>query len=98
MEHFSGFDWDAGNEAKCLKHGVTRAEIESMLSGNPLFAPDHRHSAQEDRYIAVGRSGRGRPMFVAFVFRVKAGVQLIRPVSARFMHRKEAKRYGQEDD
>lgn len=32
-------------------------------------------------------------MFVAFTLRVKAGLRLIRPISARYMHAKEAKRY-----
>jgi uncharacterized DUF497 family protein len=95
MERFSGFDWDDGNEAKCLKHGLTRMEIEWLLSNNPQIAPDIRHSEAENRYIAVGRTAEGRAMFVAFVFRVRNGATFVRPVSARYMHKKEAKRYGQ---
>lgn len=29
----SGFDWDEGNRAKCEKHGVSVAEVESLFSG-----------------------------------------------------------------
>ena len=92
----AGIDWDEGNREKCRKHGVSVAEIEEVLSGNPRFAPDLGHSHAEDRFIAVGRTGDDRPVFVAFTFRVKHGRMFIRPVSARYMHRKEAERYEEE--
>jgi uncharacterized DUF497 family protein len=79
----AGIDWDQGNRAKCQKHGVSLAEIEEMLNDDPRFAPDVRHSAAEDRFIAVGRTRSGRPVFVAFIFRVKDGRLFVRPVSAR---------------
>jgi uncharacterized protein len=63
------------------------------LSADPHVAPDPKHSAEEDRFIAVGRSARGRPLFVAFIFRTKDGERLIRPVSARYMHKKEIEGY-----
>jgi uncharacterized DUF497 family protein len=88
-----GFDWDGGNRGKCARHGVSQAEIEALLRGNPRVAPDVRHSHQEDRFLAVGRDTSGRPMFVAFTFRVKAGRTLIRPISARYMHGKEIRAY-----
>ena len=52
----SGFDWDDGNRAKCQKHGVSIADIEALFTGSPRIAPDPRHSADEDRLIAVGRT------------------------------------------
>jgi uncharacterized protein len=91
-----GFDWDSGNRTKCQKHGVSIAEIEYLLLGNPVIAPDIKHSDLEDRYIAIGRDARGRPMFVAFVYRMRGEERLIRPVSARYMHKKEAERYEKE--
>ena len=36
----AGFDWDEGNWPKCGKHGVSRAEIEEVLSGTPAVMPD----------------------------------------------------------
>ena len=36
----AGFDWDEGNWPKCGKHGVSREEIEEMLSGTPAVMPD----------------------------------------------------------
>lgn len=94
LRSFAGFDWDEGNDAKCRKHGVSRAEVEALLSDDPAVAPDTAHSADEDRYIAVGRNGGGRPMFVAFTVRLRGGLLLLRPVSARYMHAKESERYA----
>jgi len=89
----SGFDWDEANLAKCRKHGVSVAEIEALLLGTPHVAPDLRHSADEDRLIAVGRNTVGRPLFVAFTIRSRGGKRLIRPVSARYMHAREISAY-----
>ncbi|WP_084386774.1 BrnT family toxin [Castellaniella caeni] len=88
----SGFDWDAGNWPKCGKHGVSREEIEYMLK-SARIAPDATHSQQEPRYIAVGRNPQGRPMFVAFALRQWGDRLSIRPISARYMHAREANRY-----
>ncbi|HVW94092.1 MAG TPA: BrnT family toxin [Devosia sp.] len=88
------FDWDEGNWRKCQSHGVSIEEIEGLFRGAPRVAPDPAHSSSEDRLIAVGRTAGGRPLFVAFTLRQQDGRQLIRPVSARYMHRKEAERYG----
>lgn len=89
----SAFDWDDGNRAKCAKHGVSVAEIEALFRSGPRVAPDPIHSLAEDRLIAVGRTAQGRGVFVAFTLREKAGRLLIRPVSARYMHRKEIEAY-----
>src|SRR5271167_3202057 len=88
-----GFDWDDGNAAKCETHGVSIAEIETIFGGQPRVAPDPTHSAAEDRFIAIGRNREGRPISVAFTFRNRNGHRLIRPVSARYMHIREIRRY-----
>jgi len=92
----SGFDWDDGNRTKCRKHGVSLTQIEALFAHNPLIAPDPKHSANEDRLIAVGRTSTGRPVFVAFTIRTKNGRRLIRPVTARYMHPKEIAAYEKE--
>jgi hypothetical protein len=69
------------------------ADIEAVLMHRPRVAPDLKHSSDEDRLIAVGKSNLGRPLFVAFTIRTKAGRRLIRPVTARFMHAREAAAY-----
>ena len=91
---FDGFDWDAANRVKCQKHGVSLDEIEFVLR-HGAFAPDVVHSVGEQRFIAVGRTLAGRPVFVAFTILMKNGLCLARPFSARYMHAKEALRYGQ---
>jgi uncharacterized DUF497 family protein len=90
-----GFDWDDGNRAKCQKHGVSIAEIEALFMNAPRIAPDPKHSDDEDRMIAVGRTSAGRPVFVAFTIRTK-NRRLIRPVTARYMHAKEIAAYEKE--
>lgn len=86
-----GFDWDEGNVIKCQKHGVTLQEIEEFFQTQLHVAPDIKHSQEEERFLAVGRSPIGRPMFVVFTLRNN----LLRPISARYMHEKEAKQYEQ---
>lgn len=88
------FDWDPGNTTKCEKHGLTRADIEAFFRAHPRVAPDPAHSTTEQRFIAVGRTPGGRPAFVAFCWRDDK----IRPVSARYMHAREVKRYEDSPD
>ena len=83
------FDWDKGNSGKCLGHGLTRGAIEFALMHGARVAPDVRHSVSEQRFIAVSRTQAGRPVFIAFCWR---GSKL-RPISARYMHEREARRY-----
>jgi uncharacterized DUF497 family protein len=92
----SGFDWDESNRAKCRKHGVSILEIEALFAQSPRIAPDPRHSVDEDRMLAVGRTNMGRPIFVAFTIRTKNRRCLIRPVTARYMHAKEIAAYEEE--
>ena len=94
--HFDGFDWNAGNVAKCQSHGITSAEVESIFTGAPLIGPDPFDPAVEMRWRAIGRTASGRPAFVAFTVRQIDGKRLIRPISARYMHAKEARKYDQE--
>jgi uncharacterized DUF497 family protein len=61
----------------------------------PRIAPDPKHSDDEGRMIAVGRTNAGRPVFVAFTIRTK-NRRLIRPVTARYMHAKEIAAYEKE--
>jgi uncharacterized DUF497 family protein len=87
------FDWDSGNRAHCQRHGVSIAEIEGLLRGEPRIAPDPKHAHLEDRLIAVGRTAQGRPLFIAFTIREKLGQRVIRRVSARYMHEREIRNY-----
>lgn len=75
---------------------VPIAEIEATLTGHARVAPDLKHSGKEDRLIAVGRTGAGRPLFVVFTIRMRGRHRLIRPVSARYMHAGEIAAYEKE--
>ncbi len=86
-----GFDWNKANRSKCEKHGISCISIERFFRQETWIAPDPKHSESEERFIAIGKHENGRPMFVVFTLRDK----LIRPISARFMHAKEAKKYEQ---
>lgn len=91
-----GFDWDHGNRNKCQKHGMSIEQIEAFMQGNPRIAPALKHSAREERLVAVGRNRQGRPVFVVFTFRTRDGKRLIRPLSARYMHKEEIDGYEAE--
>lgn len=91
---YIGFDWDEGNERKNDKHGVTKTEIEQVFLNAPLVvADDVRHSKQERRYHALGRTDANRWIHVTFTER--NAQTLIRPISARDMSRKEKAVYAE---
>jgi len=92
MEQVGGFDWDEGNRDKCQKHGLSLAEIEDVFRRGPRLLPD-RTGVSEVRFNAVGQTTSGRHVFVVFTVRESGLVQLIRPISARYMHRKEVEAY-----
>lgn len=93
-----GFDWDAGNLAKCQKHGVPVAVIEALFQGTPAIYADPGHSQQEQRLRLIGRAEDGRAALVVFTLRPQRGRLLIRPVSARYMHEKEVRHYERQQD
>lgn len=90
----AGFDWDDGNWPKCGKHGVSQAEIESVFQGAPAIYADP--AIAESRLRAIGKTNAGRYVFLAFILRQIDGRTFIRPISARYMHDKEIKRYEQD--
>ncbi len=91
------FEWDAGNRAKCQKHGVSVAELEGLFSRPLLIVPNASRSKSEERRCAIGKTTSGRSVFLVFTIRVRAGKRVIRPISARFMHRKEVEHYEKEN-
>ena len=93
---FDGFDWDDGNRTKCAKHGVLPSEVESIFATSPMIAPDPHDQTVERRYRAVGQSATKRHLFVVFTWRTRDGALLLRPISARFMHLKEVRRYEED--
>ncbi|MFI5394532.1 MAG: BrnT family toxin [Candidatus Binatia bacterium] len=93
----SGFDWDDSNREKCSKHGVSLAEIEELFTQPVAIRSDVVHSSTEQRFCAVGKGKPGRPIFLVFTLRKRAGSTFIRPISARYMHKKEIEHYEKEN-
>ena len=91
----TGFDWDAGNERKSEeKHAVSRFEAEQVFFNEPLLVlADQKHSQNEVRYHALGKSNEARSLHITFTLR--SDDTLIRVISARDMHRKERNIYEQ---
>jgi uncharacterized DUF497 family protein len=95
-ERITGFDWDAGNARKSAeKHDVGQAEAEQVFFNEPLLiVPDARHSAEEQRIHALGRTDDRRVLHVTFTLRHNE--TKIRVISARDMSRKERTYYEQD--
>jgi uncharacterized DUF497 family protein len=91
----TGFDWDAGNERKSEeKHMVSRFEAEQVFFNQPLLVlADQKHSHNEARYHALGKSNNARLLHITFTLR--SDNTLIRVIAARDMHRKERNIYEQ---
>jgi uncharacterized protein len=89
----TGFQWDEGNSDKnWRRHRVTRAEAEQVFFNLPLIvASDPRHSGEEIRHFALGRTNDGRHLTIVFTRRA----DLLRVVSARSMSRRERNVYAQ---
>ncbi len=90
---YTSFDWDEGNREKCQGHGVSLVEIEGLFTGEVAIWPDLAHSRDETRFLAIGRSLKGRHIFVALTIRVMDDERYLRPISARYMHQKEIEHY-----
>ena len=84
-----GFEWDAGNERKNEKHGVSTAEAEQIFFNAPLLLlDDAAHSQDEARFHALGQTDEGRQLHISFTLRQTGA--LIRVISARDMHKRSA--------
>ena len=85
------FEWDEKKEKENIKkHGVDFKEAQTVFFNFPLevfFDPEH--SDQEDRYIAVGFSQKGRSLLV--VHCENSSGTKIRIISARKATKKELK-------
>ena len=87
LEHCAGFEWDDANTGKNWeRHRVGPGQAEDVFFNEPLvIRGDINHSKTEKRCYALGRTGAGRGLFVAFAVRRN----LIRVISARDMNRNE---------
>ena len=93
FEKLEGFDWDSGNDRKSKEaHQVSQAEVEQVFFNVPLVLDsDPKHSQNEPRFHALGKTTAGRWLHITFTLRFEG--KKIRPISARDMHRKERRVY-----
>lgn len=69
-------------------------EIEGVFSRAVVILPDKENPHGEPRLKAIGKTPGGRRAFVVFTWRAeRGGSAMLRPISARFMHRKEVESY-----
>ena len=96
LGQITGFDWDEGNSLKSLdRHSVSQAEAEQTFADeNLVLADDVRHSQDEARYHALGRTAEGRLLHVTFTLRGNG--KKIRVISARDVSRMERGIYEEE--
>src|SRR5262245_12543152 len=93
IENCEGFEWDEGNSEKNWHlHSVTDGECEDVFFNVPLIiASDKKHSENEQRFYALGRTDADRLLFIAFTIRNN----LIRVISARDMTKGEERKYAE---
>jgi uncharacterized protein len=61
-----------------------------------LVFGDPAHSGTEERFKAIGRTDNGRGVLIVFTLRKKGADTFARPLSARYMHKKEMEHYEKE--
>lgn len=81
------FIWDKRNQDKSwIKHRVSNRECEEVFfDPNKQEYPDPTHSKKELRKIVVGKTKKGRILFVVYTMRNKK----IRVVSARDLNKRK---------
>ena len=84
------FDWDKGNIGKNRKHKVEDKEIEEVFFDKHRYIfKDVIHSGNEERFKILGKTKKGRLLFVVFTMRKKK----IRIISGRDINKKEVYLY-----
>jgi uncharacterized DUF497 family protein len=88
------FEWDDAKAARNRKKHAIAFDEAATIFGDPLAVtfPDPDHSSDEDRYITLGTSERGRLLVVSHTDRDDR----IRIISARKATRRERKAYEEE--
>ncbi|MDO8487664.1 MAG: BrnT family toxin [Candidatus Curtissbacteria bacterium] len=84
------FAWDKGNIGKNTNHKVEDKEAEEVfLDERKKTFKDKLHSGGEERFRIVGKTKKGRLLFVVFTIRKGR----IRIISARNINKKEVYLY-----
>ena len=87
------FEWDEQKaDRNEIKHGVNFAEAKTVFADlNSITIDDFEHSIEEDRYIDIGISDRGRLLVVIYTERGDS----IRIISSRCATNQEIRIYEQ---
>jgi uncharacterized protein len=87
------FEWDDNKATRNkIKHGVSFEEAATVLNDPNLYTEfDSQHSIEEERYIGIGFSDRGRLLSVSHTLRGET----IRIISARPCNTREARFYDE---
>ena len=91
------FDWDEGNLGHATRKGLTKDDIEYVLKNDPMVRPDRYPIDVEERWNAIGKTQEGRTAFIVFTFREVEEMLCLRPITARYMHRKEIEKYDKQN-
>lgn len=87
------FEWDKGNIGKSKKHKVEDQEAEEVfLDKHKFIFKDTLHSQYEGRFRILGKTKKGKLLFVVFAKRGEKGKK-VRIISARDINRKEIHLY-----
>lgn len=90
LKNLVEFEWDKGNMGKNKKHGVEDREAEEVFLDERRFIfKDRLHSKNEERLRIIGKTKKGRLLFIAFTIRKNK----IRIISARDINKKEVYLY-----
>jgi uncharacterized DUF497 family protein len=85
------FDWNEEKANRNWRNHKVSFEEATTVFNDPLAITigDPEHSIQENRYIDIGRSSRGRVLVVVYTEKEK----VIRIISSRLATRKEREEY-----
>jgi uncharacterized DUF497 family protein len=97
MKQAYEFDWDPRKAASNLKkHGVTFLEATTVFT-DPLQISmlDETHSDEEDRWLTIGLSERGRVLILSHTMRSssRSSITIVRLISCRKATKREVKEY-----
>ena len=86
-------------EAYELADAAQRGDDAKLLDelGDVLFQVEFLSLLMEERFRAIGKTVHGRSIFLVFTIRTHGRVHLIRPISARYVHRQGVDSYEAEN-
>lgn len=91
LNKYNEFEWDKGNVDKSFKkHKISPNEAEEIFLDERLFfQEDFKHSQEEQRFIAIGKTISKKLLLTVFTIRNYK----IRIISVRIADNKERRQY-----